>query len=395
MGMIRKKDDQKEVIEGVEVIFSGEGPNGAGESPIELIGGQSAEDIAAGITPQEAEAAAQAAALADARDEALMDGIESPKMDRDEEMSETSRTPEVENTPAPVEDEQSSKAANEPASAKRSPLDRRLVLAIFVVIALVAGGVIGYFIDHGGFGSHGVNARTISEDKLDTVVASLTYNGSTHQITVREALESQGTLEAAKGPDGDYRVPSADVLLGHARNRILLNEAEAQGISVGDDEAKEYAKTTLGTDSYDEIATQYNTSKESAERLVKENATIKKLYDKVVPAAAATVPEQPTAPAEGSDGSPTKEYADYIIKLAGNEWDSEKGAWAEGDGPFHQAFKDKAFSADGATYEQAQTAYMVAYQAYAQEMQGSQSAWLDYVNGLYGKADINLYGLYM
>ena len=89
-----------------------------------------------------------------------------------------------------------------------------------------------------------------------------------------------------------------------------------------------------------------------------------------------------------------EDYADYIIKLAGDEWDSEKGTWKDADSTYAKAFADDAFTADSATYKQAMTAYYTAYQQYSSQASGASSKWTEYANGLYAKANISIYGLF-
>ena len=131
--------------------------------------------------------------------------------------------------------------------------------------------------------------------------------------------------------------------------------------------------------------------------MVKENATLKKLTEEVVPDAPTdSVPEAPTEPEDGNTETASKDYADYIINLAGDEWDAEKGTWASEDGDYHSALSSSTtFSKDSATYADAQTAYYVAYQQYAQKSQKASTAWRAYVNNLYASADVSLYGLYI
>ena len=54
---------------------------------------------------------------------------------------------------------------------------------------------------------------------------------------------------------------------------------------------------------------------------------MQKLYDKIVGTSSATMPEAPAQPEDGNEDTASKDYADYIIKLAGDEWDAEKGTW--------------------------------------------------------------------
>ena len=52
MGLIQKKDEKDE-IDGIQIIERGEGPDGDEEEKIDLVAGTSAEDIAAGSTAEE------------------------------------------------------------------------------------------------------------------------------------------------------------------------------------------------------------------------------------------------------------------------------------------------------------------------------------------------------
>ena len=69
-------------------------------------------------------------------------------------------------------------------------------------------------------------------DRLDSTVASYSYNGKKSDITAREAIESQYSLDTVKDGDGNYTAPSADVILSYVRNKILLDAAEDEGITV-------------------------------------------------------------------------------------------------------------------------------------------------------------------
>ena len=222
-------------------------------------------------------------------------------------------------------------------------------------------------------------------------------SGKTTNLTVREAIESQYSLDNAKDDDGKYTVPTAEVVVAYIRNQILLADAESRGITVDDDEMSAFAEDQLGTSDYSTIASQYGVSEDQAKQVVKENATLKKLTEEVVPDAPTdSVPEAPTEPEDGNTETASKDYADYIINLAGDEWDAEKGTWASEDGDYYSALSSSTtFSKDSATYADAQTAYYVAYQQYAQKSQEASTAWRAYVNNLYASADVSLYGLYI
>ena len=359
MGLIQKKDE-REVIDGVEVIERSDVPEDLEGSDVELVDGESAEDIA---RDEEADESGDSAA------------------DHDEETAEPDE--------APVEPDDDSK--------RSCPLgSRKNMVIVLVLVAVVVSGVVGFFLGSGGFGAKGVGSATITDGQLDTVVATWKYKGATNKLTAREAIEAQYSLEAAKNSDGTYNAPSSEMVLAYARNQILLAEADSQGLSVTDEERDEYAQSQLGTADYEQMATQFGVSVDQAKQIVTENATISKLYDKVVPKVDGAAPEAPAEPADGNTETASKDYADYIIKLAGDDWNAEAGAWASEDGAFAQALAgSKTFSAESATYADAQTAYYVAYQEYASKAQGGQEAWSKFTNDLYAKADMSLYGLYV
>lgn len=280
---------------------------------------------------------------------------------------------------------------------RRLPKNHGVIgIAIAVVLVIVAG-IGGYFIGNGGFAGKGPGAAAVAESQLDSVLARWSYNGKTTNLTVREAIESQYSLDSAKDDDGNYVVPTAEVVVAYVRNQILLADAESRGITVDDDEMNEFAESQLGTSDYSAIASQYGVSEDQAKQVVKENATIKKLTEEVVPnAPTSSLPEAPAEPADGNTEAASKDYADYIINLAGDEWDSEKGTWASEDGAFYKALSGSTtFSADSATYADAQLAYYAAYQQYAEQGQSASNTWRAYVNDLYAKADVSLYGLYI
>ena len=309
MGLIQKKDEKDE-IDGIQIIERGEGPDGDEDEKIDLVAGTSAEHIAAGTTAEEEDARLEAQIAADAADENLM--------------------PEE-------QDEDDDSDADDHASKHK-----KTMIAAFVV-AIVIAAVIGFFIGNGGFGGKGVGSATLTEDQLDSTVASYSYNGKKSDITAREAIESQYSLDTVKDSDGNYTAPSADVILSYVRNKILLDAAEDEGITVSSKEMKKYAEDSIGTSDYKTMATQYGVSKDQAKQIVRQSATLQKLYKKKVGDSSASMPTAPTEPADGNEEAASKDYADYIINLAGDEWDSEKGAWKDADSTYAKAFADDAF----------------------------------------------------
>lgn len=360
MGLIQKKDEKDE-IDGIQIIERGEGPDGDEDEKIDLVAGTSAEHIAAGTTAEE-DARLEAQIAADAADENLM--------------------PEAQD-----EDETDADADDHASKHKKT------MIAAFVV-AIVIAAVVGFFIGNGGFGGKGVGSATLTEDQLDSTVASYSYNGKKSDITAREAIESQYSLDTVKDSDGNYTAPSADVILSYVRNKILLDAAEDEGITVSSKEMKKYAEDSIGTSDYDTMAKQYGVSKDQAKQIVRQSATLQKLYKKKVGDASASMPTAPTEPSDGNEDTASKDYADYIINLAGDEWDSSKGTWKDENSTYAKAFANDAFTADSATYKQAMTAYYTAYQQYSSQASSASSKWTEYANGLYAKANISIYGLF-
>lgn len=258
---------------------------------------------------------------------------------------------------------------------------------------LVLGLALGHFAFRGGAAAGGTalaGKTTVAESELDNAYATYTYKGATNTITIREVIEQNGTVDAAKTADGTYTVPSAEYALNVARTAILNSEVESRGITVTDEDVTEYAKTALGTDDFDAIASTYGMDADEVKKLIEENCKITALREEVVGGELPEMPESPTAPAEGSEDQVTKEYADYIIKLAGDAWNSKKGEWADKDGAYATALADATFSADGATYSAAQSAYYVAYQEYSTKQSEMSTKWAEFLNGLLSNATIQV-----
>lgn len=384
MGLILKKDESEhEVIEGIEVIERSDVPDDLPENPVELVSGASAEDIASG--DDEAQDAQDEGIDADGLDDE--DGREPASGDGGDGGDDGD---DADDEPLDADDDEPAHTgvlANVPRGVKIGGV------AALIIVAVVAA-VIGHVIGSGGFGGTGTGTATVGEGQLDTVIASYTYNGASHDITVRSAIESEYSLESAQNSDGTYSVPSAETIISTIRNNILVSEAESRGIEVSDDEMDQFAESMLGSSDYATLATQYGVTEDQAKDIVRERALIQKLYSQVVPeASTATAPTEPTAPENGDTSTSSAEYAQYIIDLAGDEWDSENNTWASTDGSYYVALGD-AFTGDTATYEQAVTAYYVAYQEYSNQMSGYTTTWTDFANGLFANANIRLYGVY-
>ena len=301
--------------------------------------------------------------------------------------------------------------AEEVSSQKKSIKDLGMGVWIGIAVAaLVVGILVGKFALGGGAGASLGKAK-LTEAELNTVVGSYTYGGASQNITAREVIEQNSTIDAAKDADGNYAVPSADTVLSVARNKIIVAEADKQGVTVSDEDLTKYAEETLGSSDFSSIATSYSMDEETVKTLLRQSALMNALREKVVGGAqAGEAPEAPTAPTPATtdeNGEPLseeaaaeaekaansevkKEYADYIIKLAGDEWDASAGKWAKADGPYATALADYKVTKDGASYEAAQAAYYVAYQNYSTAQSDISTQWTDFVNGLLSNASISV-----
>lgn len=392
MGLLVKRDElegEHDYIDGIEVIERSDVPDDLPESEVEVIeredadaAADDADDDAADTDETGADAADADADEADAADdEAAADDDPAEDDDLDPADEDTA--------PAPV----SGSTSSDHGSTQHH--NRAILIAAFV-IAIIVAGVGGYFIGRGGFGgaSAAPGSALLAEGQLDATVASYTYKGARHDITAREAIESQYSLDSMKTDDGMYRAPSAETLVAYVRTQILLDEAEARGIEVTDDEVAAYAEQTYGTSDFATLSTQYGLSEDQVREITRNSTMIEKLYDQIAPASTVALPEEPEQPADGDTSTRSKAYADYIINLAGDEWDAETGTWASTDGPYATALQGMDVTADSASYEEAIIAYYVAYQEYATQASESRQTWTDFANTLFADADMDIYGLY-
>lgn len=265
-----------------------------------------------------------------------------------------------------------------------------LVWIVLLVLVALAGFFAGRLLErtkgHADFGQ--LNGLTVlTEKQLDDVVASYVIDGEVYQITAREAMVQESSLDKMRNEDGTYLMPSAESVLSAARTAILMREVEKRGIEVSNDEYVAYVVETFGTNDAEELAAAYNMDVDTVRDRLRESAAIAKLRNEVAPAAS-SLPEQPATPAEGEEELRTPIYAAYIIELAGDEWDADQGSWVNYDGPYASALREYDVRPDSASYHAAQTAYNVAYQLSGEGAGNAQAQWTDYVNGLLCEAKL-------
>ena len=272
---------------------------------------------------------------------------------------------------------------------------------LLLLLGAVAGGAYGgyeYALSRGEAGPHFGSLggqTTLTEAELDEPVASYAVDGEVFEVSAREAILQQSSLEVARVEEGVYAMPSTESAISAARSRILQAEVDRRGITVSDEELDAYVSETFGTTDYVALASEYHMDEENVRRLLRGSAGMAKLREQVL-AEATTVaddaePVAPTQPEDGDSSKTSAEYADYIISLAGDEWDSAQGGWASFDGPYAAALREYDVRADSASYAAAEVAFNLAYERYhsaAKASSSPQSVWTDYVNGLLCQAEL-------
>ena len=267
-----------------------------------------------------------------------------------------------------------------------------------VVAALLIGGAIGHFaVPSAGGGGSTLGTAAVAESDLDKTIATFSSDTASGTVTIREAALDYGPLDSFKDEAGNYRLPPTETIVSCARNKVLMADAKAKGIEVDDDKLLEYAHGVLGGESsFEELAEQYGLKVDEVKSQLRTSATLDELRKKVLgdDASQTTPPEAPNPPESDSEearAEKKKEYADYIIKLAGSEWDESKGGFKAADGAYASALKDYEISADGASYDAASEAYSVAYQQFGTKSGELSDKWTEYVNSLMksGKIEIS------
>ena len=270
----------------------------------------------------------------------------------------------------------------------------KIFIGVGAVVLFALGIVIGRFLLGGGGATGSLNGRTtLSEGELNTPIASYTYNGQTKEVTAREVIENTSGLDAAKQSDGTYAVPAADKIIGYVRNALVVAEAQSQGISVSDQEVSDYMQTNFKTTDVSQVASAYKLSEDVAKKLINDAVIMKKYRDKVLTTKLPDAPQAPTAPEDGNSETTSQEYAQYIIGLAGDEWDATNNTWASQDGDYYKQLSAYSISNDSASYAAAQTAYQVAMSKYSAVASKASQEWSQKINEILGKASIAVYSL--
>ena len=270
----------------------------------------------------------------------------------------------------------------------------KIFIGVGAVVLFALGIVIGRFLLGGGGATGSLNGRTtLSEGELNTPIASYTYNGQTKEVTAREVIENTSGLDAAKQSDGTYAVPAADKIIGYVRNALVVAEAQSKGITVTDDEVNNYMQTNFKTTDVSQVASKFKLSEDVVKKLIHDAAIMKKYRDSVLTTTLPDAPQQPTPPEDGNSETTSQEYAQYIIGLAGDEWDAKNNTWASQDGDYYKQLSAYSISNDSASFAAAQTAYQVAMSKYSAVASKASQEWSQKINEILGKASIAVYSL--
>ena len=270
----------------------------------------------------------------------------------------------------------------------------KIFIGVGAVVLFALGIVIGRFLLGGGGATGSLNGRTtLSEGELNTPIASYTYNGQTKEVTAREVIENTTGLEASKQSDGTYAVPAADKIIGYVRTALVVAEAQSKGITVSDDEVNTYMQTNFKTTDVSQIASKFKLSEDVVKKMINDAAIMKKYRDSVLTTTLPDAPQAPTAPEDGNSETTSQEYAQYIIGLAGDEWDAKNNTWASQDGDYYKQLSAYSISNDSASFAAAQTAYQVAMSKYSAVASKASQEWSQKINEILGKTSIAIYSL--
>ena len=270
----------------------------------------------------------------------------------------------------------------------------KIFIGVGAVVLFALGIVIGRFLLGGGGATGSLNGRTtLSEGELNTPIASYTYNGQTKEVTAREVIENTTGLEASKQSDGTYAVPAADKIIGYVRTALVVAEAQSKGITVSDDEVNTYMQTNFKTTDVSQIASKFKLPEDVVKKMINDAAIMKKYRDSVLTTTLPDAPQAPTAPEDGNSETTSQEYAQYIIGLAGDEWDAKNNTWASQDGDYYKQLSAYSISNDSASYAAAQTAYQVAMSKYSAVASKASQEWSQKINEILGKTSIAIYSL--
>lgn len=196
---------------------------------------------------------------------------------------------------------------------------------------------------------------SFTEAELDAPFAFY-YDYHPHQITPKEILQFFHELDSAKRDDGMYNVPDAQAITEYVQDRVCLEQAERDGITVNDADVNAAAIYYSHSKDFSGIAINQDISEEEARQDMQERALFLKFECAEVCKMLNDGTTLPEAPSDDAMDTPTAAYADYIKNLVGDAWNSETNTWNEDDTIYSIYFDIDEFNGSEATYEQAELA---------------------------------------
>lgn len=276
------------------------------------------------------------------------------------EQDEVSKVEAIDSLDSKKEEGSSKKSTGDKKKAskknKRKHSTLCVVLSSIITSIVVLIIVVTSFYYYAGGAMKG--KATFTEAELDAPFAFY-YDHCPHQVTPREILIFFHELESAKRDDGSYNVPDAQAITEYVQDRVCLEKAEREGMSVNDADMDVAAIYYAHSKDYSTIATNQDISEDQAKQDMKDRALFLKFECAEVCNILNDDTSAPEVPSDDAMNTPTAAYADYIKNLVGDAWNSETNTWNEDDKTYSIYFDIDEFNGSEATYGQAELAYFL------------------------------------
>ena len=280
--------------------------------------------------------------------------------------------------------------------AGRRRLSPRLAIALVGAAAAVVVLAVALGPRLAGRATAAGSAAVDAGARATTTVATWSYEGRTHDVTLQDVLDYTGSEGSYASADGtSYNVPSAETTLAYVRTEALAQVADDEGIEVTDDDVDSYVTDSMGFDTVDAAAEEYGMDADALRAQVRRGLKVQRLQDAKVDSSsldAAAVPDPPTAPDDGDVSTASTDYRDYVLNVVGDAYDASTNTWADPEGTYALALSQYDLSGDTATYEAAGAAYAAALSSSQEAYSTVDGAWTDYVNGVLSKVTVTLSG---
>lgn len=237
-----------------------------------------------------------------------------------------------------------------------------------------------------------IGSAVIEEDELEEILVVYSYGGECYPLTVRSVMDSVGHVDDFKTKDGKYEVPPLEDIADVVRNAVIVRVTAERGIAVTDEDINAYVKDSYGLETIDELAQAMNTDPDSVRRQLHDRVAADRLMKEQLGRGYGTVPIKPESAISGNTDPQAMDpwYAVYILKLAGDDWDSEKGEWADKDCDLAKTLSGYQFDGTTASYEMANRAYEVSLRNYKRTAEYVEQRWVNFLNDLMSHVDMHV-----